>query len=328
MPETRDLIRWLVEPARPGLGIEFRTDEVVLARFGERGGKPELDLCLKAPVPFGVVEFSMLEPNVKESAALAAFLHKLLDQAGIRSRRVALTLPDTLARVSVVELPETPRNSKDASELLRFRLKKSLPFSTDHARVAFQPIRGGAAQFFTGVLHEEVVSQYEQLLEGLGFHVGVVEIASLSLLNLWHPVVKSQLPAESDYFFLNIEEQYFSVILVRNGMPFLVRTLGSRAPVSSGSGGSYQIGELVREIVPTLIYYREKLGGSSPSRVYYRSLRPDFFDLNDVLETQFETPAEPFDLHQAVTVGENLNVEAHLASVVGAAAGAALGKAA
>jgi hypothetical protein len=178
-------------------------------------------------------------------------------------------------------------------------------------------------------MYDEVVSQYETLLEGLGFHVGYVETSSLSLLNLWRPVVEKEIPSGSDYFLLNVEEDYFSVAIVRDNLPALLRTLGSRSGHTEGApSGLYQADDLVREIVPTLIYYREKLGGGSPARVYYRSLRPDLPNLPELLEDQFEVPVEPVDLRRAVTIGAHLNIDAELASTVGAAAGAALGRAA
>lgn len=326
MPRRNRLLRWLMDPSPAGLGIEFRPREIVLARFAERRKRPELDLCLKAPVPDGVIEFSMLEPNIRESEALSGFLRRYLEQAGVRGRRIALTLPDTLARISVVDLPGAPRSRKEVTDLLRFRVKKSLPFGADRARVAFQPVADSGSLFLTGVMYEDVISQYETLLEGLGFHVGRVEVASLSLLNLWHPVALHQNPPDSDYFFINVEEQYFSVILVRSQVPILVRTLGHRSLVSGGGEDHpYRADELVQEIVPTVIYYREKLGGSAPARVYYRCLRRDLPDVAEMLETQFDTEAEPFDLHRAVAVKENLHVDEPLATAVGAAAGAAMG---
>lgn len=323
-----DPIRWLLEPLPPGLGIEFRNQEVVIARFGERRGQMEIDLCLKAPIPPDVVELTMLEPNIKEPDGLARYLIQLLDQAGVNRQRIALTLPDTLASVSVTELRETPRSRKETVELLRFHLRKSLPFEMEKARVAFDPVGGGSPSFLTGIMHEEVVSQYEALLGGLGFHVGSVEISSMSLLNLWHPIAAKELPSDADYFFLNIEETYFTMILMRKGVPVLLRTLGRRSPVANGEPVSrYQVEEMLDEIVPTLIFYREKLGGTSPARVYYRSLRHDLNGLSEELEPQFASPVEPFDLHRAVAIGDHLEVDGVLASTVSAAAGAARGKA-
>jgi hypothetical protein len=142
-------------------------------------------------------------------------------------------------------------------------------------------------------------------------------------------VVEREIPSGADYFFLNAEEEYFSIAIVRDNLPALLRTLGSRSGHAEGEpAGLYQADELVRELVPTLIYYREKLGGGSPARVYYRSLRPDLLNLPELLEDHFEVPVEPVDLRKAVTIGAHLNIDAELASILGAAAGAALGRAA
>jgi Tfp pilus assembly PilM family ATPase len=271
----------------------------------------------------------MTETNIQEREGLSAFLRKLLDQAGVRGHRIALTLPDTLARLSVVELDNAPRRQSDLADQLSFRIKKALPFGGEQIRLAFKPVPGSASRFFAGVMHNEVVAQYESLLEDLGFHVGVVETASLSLLNLWQPVADLALPRKSDYFLLNLEESYFSVVLVRERVPILLRTLGTRSPESGEATESrYQVDELVREIVPTLIFYREQLDGASPARVYYRSVRSDLLDLAEVLERHFEAPVEAVDLAKAVVMGESLQVDASLASTVGPAAGAALGEAA
>ena len=315
------------------MGVEFRPGEIVIARFDE-GGRGEMDLCLRAPIPPGVVDFSMLRPNLIEPEALAAFIQKLFDEAGVKGGRIGLTLPDMLARISVVELPGAPRSSTEAKKLLRFRVKKSLPFDADEARLSYQAVPGSPS-FLTGIMHEEVPAQYERLFADLGFHVGVIETSSLSLLKLWEPVVAETLSPEQDYFFLNLEETYFTVSLVRNRSRLvLVRTVGHRSPLLDTEAldlrerPSYEAEDLLRELLPTFIYYQEKLGGSSLARVYYRSLRPDLGELAGVLEEQFDVPAEPFDLSRVVKVGSHLTVDEPMATLAGAASGVARGKAA
>jgi type IV pilus assembly protein PilM len=314
--------------------VEFRPGEIVIARFDE-GGRGEMDLCLRAPIPPGVVDFSMLRPNLIEPEALAAFIQKLFDEAGVKGGRIGLTLPDMLARISVVELPGAPRSSAEAKELLRFRVKKSLPFDADEARLSYQAMPGDSPSFLTGIMREEVPAQYEKLFADLGFHVGVIETSSLSLLKLWEPVVAESLSPEQDYFFLNLEETYFTVSLVRNRSRLvLVRTVGHRSPLLDTEAldlrerPSYEAEDLLRELLPTFIYYQEKLGGSSLARVYYRSLRPDLGELAGVLEEQFDVPAEPFDLSRVVKVGSQLTVDEPMATLAGAASGVARGKAA
>ncbi len=333
-----NLFRWLWEPSPAGLGIEFRSGQVVLARFGQRRRRLEMDLCLQAPLPAGVVAFSMFEPNLKEPELLADFLHQLLSQAGVSGRRIGLTLPDPLAHISVLDLPENPRSRKETLEHLRFHLKKSLPFEVNDARIAYAAVPGKKSSFLTGVIHNDVVSQYEQLLEGLGFHVGTVEISSMSLLGLWRRVSDTALPAGADYLFLNIEDDYFTITLVRGVVPVLFRIIGRRSmpeepdepiepsePSENDSGLRYQADELMRAIIPTLDFYHHTLGGDGLASVYIRSLRPDMGELEGELRDELQIPVEPLDLQRAVVMGDNLNVQQHLATTVAAAAGAALG---
>jgi type IV pilus assembly protein PilM len=318
-----------VDPEPPGLGIDLRSDELALVRLAQKSrarGAPELDLCFTSPLPSGLLRFSMHEPNVLDVDGFRAVLEAALVRAGVAgAKRIALTLPDHVARVAVTELPAVPRSRAELVELLKFRMKKSLPFDTEHARVAFEPLRGRS--FLTGVMHEAVVSQYEDVLTGLGFHVGLVIPASVSLLGLLRPVARRELAPGSDFFFVNVEKEYFSVSLVRDReVPVLTRTLGLR--VSEGVAAPYGEEDLLQEIIPTAIYYREKLSGGSLERVYYRSLRPDLIHLRELLEAQFEAPTEPFHLLKALPVAKDVRMDAPLADAVGAAAGAAVGKAA
>ncbi len=296
-----------------------------------------MNLCLKAPLPAGVVDFSLLEPNLLDPEGTGRFLKQRLDEAGVSGGPLALTLPDSLARISIQELAAPAGSHRDLEELIRFRLRKTLPFEAEKARIRFERVEG--AKFLVGILHDEVVAQYEEFLEELGFQVGVVETSTVSLLNLLRPQIEQELAADADYFFINLEESYFTVSLIaKRQTPLLVRTLGQRAsaetqaqPRLAEAPPSYGEGELLRELVATLIYYREKLQGSRLARVYFRSLRPDLGDPGDLaalFESQFEVPAEPLDLKRAVAIGPSLKVDEPLASVVSAAAGAALARAA
>ena len=60
--------------------------------------------------------------------------------------------------------------------------------------------------------------------------------------------------------------------------------------------------------------------------MFYRSLRPDMTELRQLLEEQFETASEPFELLSAVSTASDLNIDAEIADSVGAAAGAAIGR--
>jgi len=331
MSRRSPLIRWLLDPEPPGLGLDLRTGELSVARLSTKRGKPELDLCVTAPLPPNCLAFSMLEPNILDPKALGQSIEKVMLRVGGANgaKRLALSLPDYVARISVVKLAEAPRSTSETIDMLKFRLKKSLGFDTEKARIAFERLPGITPAYLTGVMHESVVGQYEDFLAELGFEVGLVIPASVSLRQLLAPVASSKLAPGADYFFVNVEREYFTVSLVRDlEVPVLTRTLGLRSGDGDGPAAIYSEDDLLREIIPTAIYYRENLKGSSLERIYYRSLRPDLIHLRELLEEQFEAPTEPLNLRSAVGVAENLKMDAALADSVSAAAGAALGSAA
>lgn len=322
------MLRWLVDPEPPGLGIDIRSDEISLVRLSDKRRPPEIDLSFVAPLAAGLLHFHMLEPNIVDEEGFSKAVESALLRAGLGGRkRVALSIPDHLARIAVMELPDPPRSSAELVEFLKFRMKKSLPFDVERARVAFERLPGEVPTFLTGVMHEAVVSQYEDVFTRLGFQVGLVVPASVSLLQLLRPLARRELAPGADYFFVNAEREYFSVSLVRDrDLPALTRTLGLSA--QDGVAKIYSEEDLLQELIPTAIYYREKLEGRSLARVYYRSLRPDLVHLREILEEQFEVPSEPFNLAKAIPVARDLGLDAEAADAVAAAAGAARGRAA
>ena len=322
------LLRWLVDPEPPGLGIDLRSDEMSLVRLSEKRKPLEIDLSFVAPLAPGLLRFQMLEPNILDEEGFSKAVESALLRAGLGGRkRVALSIPDPLARIAVMEFPDPPRSSAELVEFLKFRMKKSIPFDVERARVAFERLPGDVPAFLAGVMHEAVVSQYEEVFTRLGLQVGLVIPASVSLLQLLRPVARRELAPGDDYFFLNAEREYFSVSLIRNrDVPVLTRTLGLSA--EDGVSRIYGEEDLLRELIPTAIYYREKLEGRSLARVFYRSLRPDLMRLREILEEQFEAPSEPFNLAKAVPIARDLGLDAEAADAIAAAAGAARGKAA
>ncbi len=322
------ILSWLVDPEPPGLGIDLREDEISVVRLSEKRTPPEIDLSLVAPLADGLLRFHMLEPNILDEEGFSKAISDALLRAGLGAKkRMALSVPDHLARIAVMELPEPPRSSAELVEFLKFRMKKSLPFDVERARVAFERLPGAVPTFLTGVMHETVVSQYEEAFARLGFQVGLVLPASVSLLQLLRPLTRKELAPGDDYFFVNAERGYFSVSLVRDrDVPVLIRTLGLSA--EEGVARVYGEEDFLQEIIPTAIYYREKLEGRSLARVYYRSLRPDLVHIREILESQFEAPSEPFNLGRVIPVARDAALGAEAAEAVAAAAGAARGKAA
>src|SRR5689334_20991638 len=88
------------------------------------------------PLPAGVISVSPLRDNILRPDELAAAVRALAPANGNRKRRdAALILPDNCARVFVLDFDNFPADRHEQLSLVRFRMKKSVPFDVESAAV-------------------------------------------------------------------------------------------------------------------------------------------------------------------------------------------------
>ena len=100
-----------------------------------------------------------------------------------------MILPDYCARVAVLDFDTFPSDLEEQQALVRFRLKKSVPFEVDTAVVSYveQPRSGAKVEVLAAVMSSDIVVQYEAPFRAAGFHPGLVTTSSLAALNLLAP---------------------------------------------------------------------------------------------------------------------------------------------
>src|SRR5664279_4487868 len=71
-------------------------------------------------------------------AGIAAAVRSLAGTQAARKRRdIALILPDFSARISVLDFDSFPKDPKEQASLVRFRLKRSVPFDVESAAMSY-----------------------------------------------------------------------------------------------------------------------------------------------------------------------------------------------
>src|SRR5580700_9260308 len=99
---------------------------IAAARIGH---KTELDFRPLAP---GVLEISPLKENVQDPAAFTAAVKALATtHAGRKGKDAALILPDFSTRTTVLDFDTFPSDPEEQLGLIRFRLKRSVPFDVE-----------------------------------------------------------------------------------------------------------------------------------------------------------------------------------------------------
>lgn len=142
-----------------------------------------------APLPEGCLAVSPLEDNVKEPRMFEAAVRAIAgDGGGKRRRPAALLLPDFCARVTVLDFDTFPADAAEQLQLVRFRVKRVVPFDIENAVVACYPqARAGGGKktdVVVAVINREVISHYEAPFRAAGYQCGEVNVSSLSALAL------------------------------------------------------------------------------------------------------------------------------------------------
>jgi type IV pilus assembly protein PilM len=183
----------------PQLAVEISADRVAGARFARTGAVESFavaDLAKRAVVP------SAIEANILNTAAATDAVRSICQAIDAKEEDVALLLPDPVIRVFVQHFDDFPRTSQEALPMLRWRLKKSVPFEVDETLLSYmkQPTKGEGVDVVTAIGRLRIIKEYEALMEGLGLRPGVVlssTLAAISLLDDREPTMLSRVSGTS-----------------------------------------------------------------------------------------------------------------------------------
>ena len=180
---ARRVAQWLEAMPHPPLAMEILPDRVAAARWTRTGG---LQAFAVAALPAGALVPSAIDGNLADPGALKDAVDSVTRQLHARVEDVALLLPDTVIRVFVQHFDEFPRARQEAEPMLRWKLKKSVPFEADQTAISYmlQPPRASGVDVITALARMRILREYEGLAEAAGLYPGVVLSSSLAAIAL------------------------------------------------------------------------------------------------------------------------------------------------
>jgi len=255
MSSTRGHGSWL-GPTRPAVAIEVTSRRVTVAALSAGGGKVVVSHAATESLPDGLVSPALAGGNIASREDVVSALRRALDRAGLRStRRAALVVPDSVARVSLVELDEVPARAADLERILRWQLRKSLPFSIDEARMSHFVAHAGPNRTTIAVVlaRRDVIAEYEALTTALDIHAGIVDLASFNVAN----AVLASGAASGDSLLVSLAPDATTLLLLRGEHLMFYR--------HRAAAGDESVGTLVHQ---TAMFHVDRLGGSRFDRVW------------------------------------------------------------
>jgi Tfp pilus assembly PilM family ATPase len=255
MSAATRLPSWLSAPA-VDLAIEISSRRVTVAQVSGGRGAEAVSACGSAALPAGAVTPAFTGPNIVTKDAVIEATRSAFERAGIKPpRRVALVLPDSVARLTLVTLEQVPARTADLEQLLRFHVKKATPFPIEEAHVgyAFVHREPAATTLAAVVTRHDVLAQYEAIPAALGVHAGLVEISSLNLINA---VLASPDPPAGDWLLVSLAPEATTLAIMRGTSLMFYR---HRATLDDEP-----LNALVHQ---TAMYHEDRMGGTVFSRV-------------------------------------------------------------
>ena len=113
--------------AGPKLACEITPERVIAARATDDG--TALDSYSARALGTGVVVPRLAEDNIANADQLKQAISDVLTTVGARSHDLVAIVPDASVRIALLDFDTLPEKRQDADGVIRFRLKKALPFA-------------------------------------------------------------------------------------------------------------------------------------------------------------------------------------------------------
>ena len=240
---VRRITRWLDATPHPPLALEITPEKVAAARFGRTGA---LDSYAVETLPQGAIVPSAVESNIGNPAQVKMAVSNVCARLKAKDEDIALILPDPVIRVFVQHFDEFPRSTQEAEPMLRWKLKKSVPFEVDETLISFmrQSPREDGVDIVTALARLRIVREYESLAEGLELRPGVVVSSSLAAITL--------LDDHKPTLLARVSENSLTTAIVREGV-----LCGYRCTELPAQGLELTPQMLLEEIYPVAAYYQD-----------------------------------------------------------------------
>ena len=262
---------------RPAAALEIAAEGIVAAATPGAGQAPVF--ASETLPPMSVLP-GLLESNLGSAAnvaSIAAAIKSAVGQVQPRVRAVTVVVPDSSVRVFVLDFDSLPTKLEEALPVLKFRLRKSVPFDVEHSGISYQVLSEGSSRLETqwkvlaAIMPGTVLAEYESVVRAAGYEPGAVLPASLAVL--------AAIDSQEALLVANLSTRTLTTSIVSGNDVMLYRTV--ELPVEE----SARQGEIQRAIAVAGAFYEDKLHFKA-HRVLYSGVLPvrEFTDLLDDAE--------------------------------------------
>jgi type IV pilus assembly protein PilM len=306
------LNRSFLSPTPATVAVEIARHRVSAASIAARETGLSVTAHALEPLAPGLVVPSLNASNIAEPKAVAAALRTVFDRMGASPRRVALAIPDGVAKVSLLRFEKVPERQRDLDELIRWQVRKAAPFRIEDAQMSYVPgmkAADGSTEFVVVMARRDIVREYETVCQEAGAQAGVVDLATFNVIN--SVLASAQAPSD-DWLLVHVTHEDATMAILRGSHLVFFR---NRA--AEGEAG---LADLVHQ---TAMYYEDRLSGGGFDRVVLAGAgspmtagSPDADYLRRALEQRLSAKVDTVDPRSAATLMDRITANTELLDVL------------
>lgn len=290
----------IVREPKPRLACEITSQNIIAAR-GNRDGSG-LEVHTVRRLEQSLVHPSLAAGNISNPSTLAQAIAGALSAVGGRKRDVVAIVPDPTVRVLLMDFDTLPDKTAEAEPIIRFRLRKSVPFDAEQAAVSFQTYRKGETiKVLAAVTPREIREEYENAFRSAGYEPGYLLPSTLAALQA--------MEADRPTLLVKIDGNFISVAIADHNELVFYRMLDF-VPNRTGT-------TIADEVYPSIVFFEDNYSAKIERILLASSGTVD--ELGQALQEQ--TGIRPEMLASDAYVGESLSGDALPVSALAGVAG-------
>lgn len=197
-------------------------DSLLHARISRGKKGLRLEQARRYALAQGTFTPSVVTPDLANEPSLTEALRRLRLDSG-KWDKASLLLPDSWFRINLLDVPSMPTRADEASQVVRWSLKRTVPIAPELMRVAWEPVArsGQSVKVLVVSAVDAAITTIEEVFRRAGVELVLIEPIGL---NLWNAITVRETDTASTRLFIYARPHEFTTAVFRSGEPLFIRS--------------------------------------------------------------------------------------------------------
>jgi type IV pilus assembly protein PilM len=242
------------------VGIEISHAGVRAVLMRGPASAPTIDSASFRPFSHDMLRISHRELHIMNPDLFGRLVQEAWSALDVSDPRISLSLPDATGRIMLLDMEERWKSKSEAVDMIRWKLKKSLPLEMSDLHLDFQVLERreqGDTSIMAAIVSRRVLQQYEDVFDKIGLQADNISFTTINILKAFNETVTR----DSNAAFFSFYDSCLGVMIFSEGVPTFYRSKSLPATSASSS-------RVYMEVNNSLVAYRQRWPDRITGRIF------------------------------------------------------------